>query len=67
MGALDFAVFFVKGVAGGGGLIDSFGDRSFVLEGHFDPHVFEGVGDLSEKVVDGLEAIGQYLVYLVFY
>ena len=58
MGALDFAVFFVKGVAGGGGLIDQFGDRSFVLECHLDPHVFEGVGDLSEEVVDGLEAIG---------
>ena len=48
-------------------MIDSFGDRSFVLESHFDPHVFEGIGDLSEEVVDGLEAIGQYLVYLVFY
>jgi hypothetical protein len=64
---LDFAVFFVKGVAGGGGLIDQFGDFGFVLEGHFDPNVFEGIGDLTEEIVDGLEAIGQYLVYLVFY
>ena len=61
------AVLPVEGVAGGGGLIDQLSDFGFVVESHLHPHVFEGVGDLAEQLVDGLQAFGQYAVHLVFH
>ena len=54
-------------VAGGGGLIDQLSDFGFVVECHLHPHVFQGVGDLAEQLVNGLQTFGQYAVHLVFH
>lgn len=40
VGVFDLAVLLVEGVAGGGGLIDQFGDFGFVVERYFYPDVF---------------------------
>jgi hypothetical protein len=49
--------FLVEGVASCGRLTDQFEDFGFVVEGHFHPHVFHGVGDLAEEFMDRLQAL----------
>lgn len=57
-GVFHLAVLLVEGVAGGGGLINQLGDFGLVVEGHLHPHVFQGVGDLAEQLMNRLQAFG---------